>query len=82
MKRKNVDRNDGQCFRIAHLPVWENSLSSGPSSVVLPFTLQKGHCSKLSLSPMEVESLEFALAMEVLTSYDHRTVCYRCRRLQ
>lgn len=52
-------------------PFGKTPLFSGPSSVVLPSALQKRHCSKLSFSPMEVESLEFALAMELLTSYDH-----------
>lgn len=68
MKRKNVDRNAGQCFRAAHLPVWENSpflwASSGASLYLAEGTLFK----TVSFSPMEVESLEFALAMVVLTS--------------
>lgn len=71
-----------ECRRL-NLPFWENSpflwvLICGASLHLAEGTLFK----TVSFSPMKVESLEFALGMEVLTGYDHRTVCYGCRRLQ
>jgi len=41
VKKKNVDRNDAQGFRVACLPAWEYSPFSVLSPVVLLFALQK-----------------------------------------
>lgn len=69
-------------FRRLNLPVWENFPFLW-TLICASLHLAEGTLFKtVSFSPMKVDSLEFALAMEVLTSYDHRTVCYGCRRLQ
>lgn len=82
VKKKNVDRNDGQCFRVTRLPIWENSpflraVICGASVRLAAVTF-----FKTSYSSTEVDSLEFALATELLTSHNCRIACYGCRRLQ
>lgn len=81
MTKKNVDRNDALGFRVARLPVWENSflcaVFCGASVLLAEVAF-----FKTSFSSMEVESLAFALATELLTSYNRRIAYYGCRRLQ
>lgn len=82
LKKKNVDRNDARCFRVARLSIWENSpflcvVICGASVCLAEVTF-----FKMSYSSVEVDSLEFALPTELLTNYDCRRAHYGCRRLQ